>query len=227
MKYLLTTFTMVFLMTSLIAQADKGTILLGGGIGFSGLNNTQEFSANFSPFISSELESYSVAVRPQIGWFLNESTLLGIGLVYEHASLDQTFTDPLSVTFESSQTSNLVLLNPYLIKYIELTDKLYFTGSFNLLVGIGSNTAESDLEIESDLLAFRLNVSPGLTYFFSDKWAVNAGIGQIFYNRTQATLQEDGGSGDEPRNVDNTFGASFDFNTFTIGFQYFIPSGRN
>ncbi|MEM6765189.1 MAG: outer membrane beta-barrel protein [Bacteroidota bacterium] len=226
MKYVLTTFTMVFLMTSLIGQAEKGTILLGGGIGFSGFNDTEEFSAGFSPFIGSEFESYSFSVRPQIGWFLNESTILGVGLAYEYASFKQKFTDPLFVEVESSQTSNLVLLNPYLIKYMDLTDKLYFTTSINLLAGIGGNDIENDREIESDLLVIRLNVSPGLTYFFSEKWAVNAGIGQLFYNRIQETLEEDGGSGDEPRNVENSFGASFDFNTFTIGFQYFIPPRR-
>ncbi|MEM8898593.1 MAG: outer membrane beta-barrel protein [Bacteroidota bacterium] len=226
MKYLLTTFTMLSLMTSLMAQAEKGTMLIGGGIGFSGLNDNVEFSAGFSPFISQEFESYSLAVRPQIGWFLNENTLLGVGLSYEYAAFEQKFTDPLFVEVQSSQTSNLVLLNPYLIKYTELTDKLYFTTTFNLLAGIGRNDFENDREIESNLFVVRLNISPGLTYFFSEKWALNAGIGQLFYNRIQETLQEDGGSGDEPRNVENTFGASFDFNTFTIGFQYFIPAGR-
>ncbi len=69
-----------------------------------------------------------------------------------------------------------------------------------------------------------MNAIPGITYFISNKWALQASIGSLFFHRIREELDTDFGLPEQPVNVDKIYGMNFDFNSFSIGFQYFFKN---
>ena len=230
MKLLLTPFLFLFLLSTITAQFQKGTTLTGGDVSFNGQTVKEEFSV-FSPIVNEELKRNFLAINPKIGFFTSESTLFGIGLVFERNYTESLISfrsisddPPFSNTSTTIDRDFVFLLNPYFSHYQQLVEKLYFTTNINFLVGFGGGKYRVDETIETDLIALRFNVSPGLTYVVSEKWLLNAEIGQAFYNWTRESLSTDVGLSEDPINRNNNYGLSFSLNTFSIGFQYFLNS---
>lgn len=203
---------------SVQAQLQKGAILMGGSMSYNGINNTQEFSAGYSS--GSDYKYTFVALKPKIGFFLSESFLLGVGATFEHLSTEQEIflNNPIII----EETSNVAFINPYFTKYIQLTDKFYFNTTANLLVGLGKQQYGDNSDREADIFEFRINLTPGLTYFISNRWALTCDVGNIFYNRRQEKLVTTVNSSDDLKNVDSNYGISLDFNAFSLGFQYYL-----
>ncbi|MEO1054388.1 MAG: hypothetical protein AAFX87_27365, partial [Bacteroidota bacterium] len=211
---LITIFSLVIL-TNLNAQIQKGAILTGGSFSFNGDRNTEEFSP-FGSIVNDELKNSFIAIRPQIGFFTNESTLIGIGLAYERSSFEILNTSGGTTSTDFTRKENAFFINPYFAKYSKLTDQLYFTTFFDFMAGLGTEKLGENDEIENDVFELRFSVSPGLTYFVSEKWALRAQIGQLFYEWRRVEISPDNG---DRVNKDNSYGLNFNLNTFTIGFQ--------
>jgi hypothetical protein len=210
------------------AQIQKGAMLIGGNMNFS----IQEINHEFWPMSnildnSSEKITFFTAI-PQYGIFINESTLIGMGIFYEYSKNEEKDIDPISFEEEKDiYKSNLVFINPYFKKFFKVKDDFFVTTSLNFLIGFGRRKIESHYwsdkgEFELNLFEYRLNISPGLTYFLNDKWALNANIGQLYYSYQKETPENDIGFSEQPKNISRDFGLSFKFNTFSIGIQYYL-----
>ncbi|MPQ48889.1 hypothetical protein GCQ56_17970 [Marinifilum sp. N1E240] len=204
------------LMSNLNAQIQKGSIIIGGDLNYNG----KDYSQKPSPVgnLTINRESNNLKIAPQISFFASESTLIGLGLTFEHSdykNIQRTiYQDGTSVIHSEEITSkekrNLFLINPYVTKYSKLKDKFYFTTRVNLMVGFGKQD-------DSKLTEFRVNATPGLAYFVSNKWALTCNVGQIYYNRTRSKLDMDNFSN---KSINEDYGINVKFNSFTIGFQY-------
>ena len=206
-RILLLVFT-ITLFFNLNAQIQKGSIITGGSIRYSGNDHSQKISPSDGSV--NDYNSNFLAIAPQIGFFTSESLLVGIGLTFEHDDYKHEYNSYDRSTYEEKR--NLFFINPYITKYSKLKDKFYFTTRVNLMAGIGK-------ENDAKLFEFRVNAKPGLTYFVSDKWALTCNVGQVYYNRKRTKLEEDSFSN---KNIDESYGINLDFNTFTIGFQYVL-----
>lgn len=209
------------------SQINKGAILLEGNINFYETKTEDEFFVNFSSGVY-DYKSTFFAVNPKIGFFTSETILVGIGLNYEHVGYRYKTTFD-GVTFSTrTEKSNLYFINPYIKKFIPIKDKLFLTLTGNAFIGLGKvkytdeEDGAEDFEIKNDQIAFRVNVSPGVTYFLSPQWALTASFGQLFYNYKKEELSEELGLSNQPKNVDTTYGVSFQFNTFGVGVQYLL-----
>ncbi|NOU61394.1 hypothetical protein [Marinifilum caeruleilacunae] len=206
------------LCTTLNAQINKGSVITGGEFFFHGSDHSKLLSPENNRTI--DLESDNLKIAPQFGFFVNESTLIGLGLTFEHYKYKNFrrsvyyYDNDVILVDEGTykEKRNLFLINPYLTKYSKLKDRLYFTTRLNMAVGFGKDG-------ESKLYAFRANVTPGLTYFVSDKWALTCNVGQLYYNRMRSKFEVDSYSN---KTIEEDLGFKVDFNTFTIGFQYVI-----
>ncbi len=223
MKHLLLTSFTILSFTFSHAQLQKGTMLLEGTFNVSGNSMTDEFNL-FGGLNDFELRNNSIAIAPRIGWFTNNNLLLGVGLLFQNNTSKNFnfFNGTQSVVFITR--NNLYSINPYFTKFSPLTDKLYLTTSVNVLIGFGSENAElGDQEQAADVFQAGLNIVPGLTYFISEKWGLQASIGQLFFQHRQAKLTTDlGQQQEDPKNTSNNFGLSFSANTYRIGFQYYL-----
>ena len=163
-----------------------------------------------------------LALRPQIGLFVTESLLLGIGIGYEyHYGKSGGFIDGVS-DFPSSRKSNSFLFNPYLQKFYKITDNLFFSPSLNMLIGGGNVERKETENTDGDIFEFRVSISPGLTYFVSEKWAVSTTIGQVFYNRSREDVAPASGNIGEWEFISKELGFDLSFNTFSLGIQYYL-----
>jgi len=213
------------------AQIQKGAMLIGG----NAYLNIQESNDGFNTY-NLELEDNSykrtdLLVRPQFGVFINESMLLGIGINYEFSKTKSKSINLITFEeYENIHKSNLIFINPYFKKFFKVKDDFFVTTSFNFLIGFGKRKTESEnyygyndnRKYELNIFEYRLNVSPGLTYFLNDKWALNANIGQFFYSHTKETPDNYKGVSEKPKNIEKKYGLSFKFNTFSIGIQYYL-----
>lgn len=203
------------------AQIQKGALLTGGSISYNSQENDSEGMTNYG-FVKSESDNDLLALRPQIGLFVTESLLIGMGIGYEYRyRKSRTFRDGTS-DFPSSRKSNSFSFNPYLQKFYKLTDNLFFSPSLNMLIGGGNVERNENENTEGDIFEFRVNISPGLTYFVSEKWAVSTTFGQIFYNRTREDVEPASGNVGEWEFINKEYGFDLSFNSFSLGIQYYL-----
>lgn len=222
MKQILLTVTIITLYSQTSAQIQKGAKLLEGVISFNSRRTTGDFISNGS-FVNNNVNSKttSFSLQPKIGFFTSETFLVGIGAAYEYSHFKAT--SPVVPSYISLQKKNLYFLNPYVRKYFLLKENLFFTISLNLLIGRGREEYNWMGGVTNfDVVEWRTNITPGLTYFVSDQWAVTANFGQLFYNYRKETLDSDVGMDGEFADIEKDFGASFQFNTFGIGIQYYL-----
>lgn len=203
------------------AQIQKGAILLGGDVSYNGQSKKEEFSQiNYLTF--EEYNSNYFAIRPQIGSFISSNTLLGIGLSYEHERTKHKVANSGNST-PYEWRENMVFINPYLEKYLKISNQFYFTLQFNLMAGFGNVKEGENNEEILKLSELRVNISPGLAYFISEKLALTCNVGQIYYNRKTEHLVDDSND-DNLKNIDQNYGLSVNFNTFSLGLQYFLKN---
>lgn len=223
MKQLVLTILAVLSFSFCHAQLEKGTRFVEGAFGVFGSSRTDEFSQFGAGLNEFEARNNSVFIAPRIGWFTGKNSLVGIGVAYQSNS-NKNFNFLNGVETNAFVRSDDVFsINPYFTKFSQLTDKLYLTTTVNVAVGLGIDRVENnDQIVEGDVFQLNFNVLPALTYFISEKWAVQGSIGQLFYQFRQTKLKSDIGQQGNPKNVNHDYGLNFSANTYRIGFQYFL-----
>lgn len=196
--------------------------MIEGGISISVQEEKEEFSFSGAPTVNDTKLLY-LALRPRIGFFTSESVMIGIGIDYEQTTfrVEPSFQGTPEPPY--GYDLGVVLVNPYLRKFTKLKENFFFTTTVNLAFGLGKRETEnSGVTIENKIFDFRLNVSPGLTVLFSDRWGVSGSFGQLHYSYRKETLDTDVGLPEQPENKSNSYGISFQFDTLTIGVQYYF-----
>ncbi|MDW3191172.1 MAG: hypothetical protein R8G66_02370 [Cytophagales bacterium] len=222
MKQLLISMLTVFSFYFSHAQLEKSNSLLEGSFNISGNSRTEDFRT-FGGIGEFENRGNFIFIAPRVGWFTTNNSLFGVGLVYQsNTNKSFSFTNGTRTSTFITR-NNLFAINPYYRKFSQLTDKLYLTTTVDAAIGFGKEKNDNDgQDIESNIFNASLTVSPGLTYFISDKWAIQTSVGQLFYQFRQSTLQTDLGQQGDPKNESNNYGVSLNLNTFRIGLQYFL-----
>jgi len=206
------------------AQVQKGTIILGGDINFNKNNLSQQYTSHSSTSEADKFKTTHISISPQCGMFISEFLEVGLGIAYQQ-NKSKYIEGGSSSYDDDNQTvkTNQFLIYPYITKYGKIAEKLYFTSTLKVQFGFGKHDDGRDRSTsESDISVFNINASPGLTYFISNKWSLKCTIGQLYYNRTKYSLDESSDYYDGYENIDENLGLNLDLNTFTIGFQYVL-----
>lgn len=114
----------IALSSTLFAQTEKGTRLIGVGIGSISYTNSDSKTtySNTPTVYKSEGNSFSISVNPNIGWFIQDNLALGGGVslsFYKSKSTSSNTGSATTSTSESTQPS--VYLSPFA--------RYYFGGS--------------------------------------------------------------------------------------------------
>lgn len=180
------------------AQIKTGTVYLSGQASYSQEkdNNTDNKDQNFS-------------VVPTVGVFIAPNLAVGTGIGYAGSRADHTDITNFGSGIETLQTTiktNAFTAKPFIRKYWTLSDKLYIFGQLEVPIEIGKRTADLQLDyvdmngytyfqtmnIEQKYTSFGVNVKPGLDYFISKNWTIEATIGEFGYNNTKIKDQDNG-----------------------------------
>lgn len=199
------------------AQITKGSILLGGNIGFS----TQTYNAN-SP---NEQKTTFLSAVPNYGWAVKDNTVLGFDLDYGYQSYNYPGSD--------KSTSNTYGAGIFLRNYKNLGGRFYLFGQGGL---DGSYTTTKDInlsatpttEIDTKGYSLAIDFYPGIAYLVGNRLMLETGFPDIFYaryNHSQQQMPVPGNPGTETSSNGFSIGSSLNNSyTLSVGLRLLLAS---
>lgn len=212
----------IFLCVSLQAQEqknnerltiDKGSWYLGGSVSVGYVNSDQTVNA-----LDRNNKSTSFSFIPKAGYAVKKNLIAGLGLGYGYSKNKNMYENPTTNEMDNTDgTSNSFTVSPFIRQYFPVGEKLafYVQGEANYSKTnykyIDSNSGKQ----LSDGQQYFVGVRPGITYFISQKLALETSIGSLGYSKAKST------SDDNTNKVD-----SFNFNLSTadllFGLSYYF-----
>ena len=200
MKKVLLTAVAVFSLTFVNAQEEKettgvgfskGDVFITGAVGF-GTSSTGDFKAN------------GFTVSPSVGFFVNENIALGARLGFNSTTEDDTVTEDKSTEFSAG-----------------VFGRYYFTpaSQFSIFAELGAEINNTKFESttgpftsESKSNGFGIAFAPGVNYFISDKFSIEATWGVLGYSTSKPDV-------DGAESTDN-FSLGLDMTSLNFGLTY-------
>lgn len=224
-----TLFTAAFICTALASQAQisKGSLFLGGSLGFSSSENESTFvqPGNFTQ----KNESSGWGVRPQIGTAVANNQILGLFLNFTKNRNEQTTGTNVSLEEISNNGGGI-----FFRRYYPFGQRFFLFGE----AGLGVNFSERETTTDNGTVRYvsgKLNttgaafsITPGLSFAASRKLYLEASLNDLF---SLAYNSNDGKSYDFRGNLQSTsegkdLSANLNANGFsnlTVGVRWILP----
>lgn len=183
------------------AQDDAAT----GSKGFANGDVFISGSVGFSSETEGEFKSSTFSIMPKLGFFVADNIAIG-GMIGYMGTTDEMEVG--SVTFEEKM--NTLAVGGFARYYATPASDFSFFGELGVTY-MSSTFEEEDAE-EFKVNGFGIAVSPGVSYFISDNFAMEASIGALEYT----TMKPDA-DGAESR---DTFGLNLNLTDITFGLVY-------
>ncbi|MFB9119964.1 outer membrane beta-barrel protein [Bergeyella porcorum] len=191
-------------------------VFLLGAFALFGAMNAQESGFEGKTFVTgqvgfgtsgtsgSDASTSEVAIVPAVGHFVSPTIAIGAGIGYE-SSTNKTNAD-------NKTTVSAFVVKPFARKYWSVADKFYLFGQLDVPMAFGkTKTTVAGKSYEGGKeSSFGVFLRPGLDYFLSNNWTIEATIGALGYNSTKP----DGGKSA------NTFGLGLNFSEINFGVKY-------
>lgn len=184
------------------AQNVAGPIWVGGNVGFNSSSPAEDISSS------------QINIGPQVGYMLNDQ--LGVGL-----TLDMSFNNTTNSTVPGGEvkiSSNQMTFSPFARYYFPITDNFAFFGHAQINISMGSTKTEDEVlgtTSEGSISGFGIGILPGVQYWFTPAWSMNATLGGLTYG--SLTTKDDL---NDTENDSSTFGLSGDFWNMGLGLYY-------
>jgi len=219
-KILLSVFiTLIVFSQKTNAQFGKGTIWLGGQVGFY-TNNAQTLNGtNYSS------KSNSLMLAPAVGIAVKNDLIEGVDVLYQHISYSNNLD-----TFPSSNShSNNYGIGFFVRKYASLGKGFYLFGQGRLgTTYLTQNSDQQNANSSYSSKGFNIGLGfyPGIAYQISKRFQLETGFNDLFvmqYQHTDYKETNTGSSSNESKSNSFSVGSSLSsLSSFTIGFRYLI-----
>ncbi|MEN7548890.1 outer membrane beta-barrel protein [Rapidithrix thailandica] len=205
-KNLLVLAGLLFFAIQASAQIGPGKILLGGSLGFSSKD-----TENDNDWINSRNGTETTfELMPRIGFGLSENWVIGAGIGYQSTKFDRDGSD-------YEEKTNMFVFSPYARYYKMVSEKVGFFGEGTFAFGTGKYKPEPTGN-KKDLSSFAVGVTPGITYFITEKIAFEATMGFLGYSQIKAEVD----GTDDPESEKSEFGLNVDLTTLNFGVQFVL-----
>lgn len=211
MKKIIFTVAAIFAFGFANAQDKKEST----GEGFSAGNVMLSGSAGFSSTTRGDVKNNTFNFSPRVGFFVTNNIAVGIALGVEGTKTED-FDGPTFVEQTRTDFS------------IGAFGRYYFTpaSKFSVFAELGFNVVSGKVDTdetlggttisyESKVNGFNFGLAPGLSYFISDSWALEAKWGMLSYN----TTEPDAPAGFTSESTD-TFNLGLDLDDLMLGLVY-------
>ena len=180
------------------AQIAKGTTYISGQVGYEGVKNN-----------NTEVNNDTFSIVPTVGYFVSNDVAVGLGIGYATTS-----TKAPTLAGEAKNSTSAIVVEPFVRKYWNLGEKLYFFGQLSVPMAWGNDKAElSGTEVSKDKFSsYGVVIKPGLDYVINKNWSVEATIGKFGYESA---------SYKDAESVEN-YGFGLNFNNVGFGVKYFF-----
>lgn len=194
MKKLIGSIVLAVMFTSVQAQTIKGTKVVGGGFQLQ-IEKDHEYA-------ESETKTTDFSFIPSVGYFVIDNLAVGINFNYSNSKTEYTILNNSNTSKSSS-----FAVGPFARYYMHTSNEDFIIyGQVTTLFGSGKETDINDNKTKTS--SFDIALSPGLTYFFNEHWAVELGFRGFGYNKQ-----------DPDKDTDDD-----EYSTFQIGLNSLMPS---
>jgi|GEM_PF-3361132 len=212
-KVFLVIVSVLFIYNVSVGQVQKGNMLLGSELQYSNTSISND-----------QLSLQSLLILPQIGFYMSDKTLFGLGIGYEKTEdLQQVGIDRFGSPIRTLATSDLLIINLFGRVQSNLTDKLRFNTSFDFSIGDGEVSFPSIVGFTSgftnNITIFRFRLDPGLYYFVGNSLVLTTSFGILQY-QTEASSLAIYGNDSNRGNTSIDFG--FNLNNIRMGVQFLL-----
>ncbi|MBI1315605.1 outer membrane beta-barrel protein [bacterium] len=190
-------------LVGLTANAQDNKWWVQGGMNFS------------STSVGDDTDGLNLGFSPGVGYMLNENLAVGLQLALTGNSME---TDNGSGN-TSKMSDNTFGAIPFVRYYKWVGDNFGLYGQLDVAFASGTQKIEvtDQPTVESTLSNFGVGIRPGFQYWFQDQWSVNASVGFLGYESASVDGPQDG---DVDEVTTSGFGATLDFSTFNLGFNF-------
>lgn len=181
-KSILAVLPLLFFSLAAFGQLEKGSVLLGGGIGFNSSTTTTD-----GPYSLDETNNSSFNFGLDAGYFFKDNWVIGLGLPLSWQSMKTDFgANSSNDAAFTEYNSSSVGLSPFARKYFSVGEKLSFFAQANLGYSHSSTEIIRDPSINDPITTLESNkynvvASIGLSYFPKDWLGVNLAICPLTY----------------------------------------------
>ncbi|WP_223600811.1 outer membrane beta-barrel protein [Chryseobacterium sp. GVT01B] len=201
------------------AQIAKGTSYLSGQVGYYH-SEKDEFSTIRKDDV--------IRILPTAGYFVTTNLAVGLGVGYKSAVTKYKVGNAaISNVMEIKDTDNAFVVAPFVRKYWTLSDKLYIFGQLQIPLEFGQEKLDFNSEgnggdpilsapftQKNNYTNIGVNIKPGLDYFITKNWSIEATIGEFGYNTYKRDI-------DGARRADDyKFGISLTSVTFGVKYVF-------
>jgi len=161
--------------TTVRAQGNSNSSAPGDGFSLSDIfvSGTIAFGNSSSGGFDSNQFNFS----PQLGYFVDDNFAIGGRLGYTSSTSESpSFIDPTATVEDTATTLSLSFFGRY---YFTPSNKFSFFGEIE--PGIFNSKRESG-QLETKGNGWFINLSPGINYFLSNHFAIEASVGLLGYN---------------------------------------------
>ncbi|UTX49700.1 outer membrane beta-barrel protein [Chryseobacterium sp. MA9] len=169
------------------AQIAKGTSYLSGQVGY--------YHSEKNEFETKRKDNV-IRILPTAGYFVNNNLAVGLGIGYKSAVTKYNVSGFGFInTIEIKDTDNAFVVAPFVRKYWTLSDKLYIFGQLQVPLEFGQQKLNFNSEGDggdpilsapftqkNNYTNIGVNIKPGLDYFVTKNWSIEATIGEFGYN---------------------------------------------
>jgi hypothetical protein len=197
------------------AQVGKGSVWVGGNIGYT--------KSKYSPSFPNSRGTF---IRPAIGIAIKENTIAGIDINYSNAHSDNIFNNG-----NSKQKIKTYGAGVFIRRYIPVINRLYIfgqarTGYNNNRVKVKTDYTTHASESEQKGWDARLDFSPGVSYAVNKKLQLETGLNNIIslqYSKMKSTWKDTLNPGSQTKTTSFSAGINLDNLTqFHFGFRLLI-----
>ncbi|MCU0437008.1 MAG: porin family protein [Raineya sp.] len=201
---------------SSFAQTSKGTLFIGGGLGFTSKSEKEKTSSSTTD--GDKIFSYSI--NPGVGYFISDK--LALGLDFGFTGENSTSTQNIIVPVEVELKTTLFNITPYARYYWMVGDNFGFTGTLG--VGIGSGTTKTTItnttNTTSKISTLEVGFRPGIVFFPTNKVGLEANFG--FVGFSSLTDKDPNNSSNKTITSEFGLGANSITPELSLGFRYYL-----
>jgi opacity protein-like surface antigen len=187
------------------ANAQDATTATGGK-GFANGDVFISGSVGFSSSSTGDFKSNSFNITPMVGFFVSDN--IAIGGMIGYASSTQDEFDGLDIFEVKENTFSVGAFGRY---YTTPSSDFSFFGELGIAYATSKQEVEG-VDGESKTNGFGFALSPGVSYFISNNFALEASIGALSY--TSAKPDADGAESTD------TFGLELNLTDIQLGLVY-------
>ena len=210
------TFCFIFIFSALFvnAQITKGSLFLGGGIGYG----SQKSNTNAGTSISKQNNFF---INPAIGVAVKENTIVGGDLNFDTQKRENIYND------NEKYNDNSYGGGIYIRKYLPVAKRFYIFGQGRIGVNYNDGKTSQPVDYRATSKGYDINIGiyPGVSFQLNNKLHLETGFNNLLYAKYGHTKAKTSLPGNETSTTTNLFSAGTSLNGFSslyVGFRLLL-----